>query len=113
MLKYNFTRLFKARFITKPVAFLMNSGFRRQAAFNLANHHTQALTPDKIEKLCIALRCTPNDLFEWDESTSQIVDVSHPIRTLKKQTLPNFTALTKNLTLEQLTKLAEAIPPSQ
>ncbi|MFA6597092.1 MAG: helix-turn-helix transcriptional regulator [Ignavibacteriaceae bacterium] len=66
MLTYNLKKLFKLRGITTPASFLMKNGFGKQAAYRITGNRFNALQPEYLEKLCIALNCTPNDLMEWE-----------------------------------------------
>jgi DNA-binding Xre family transcriptional regulator len=65
MLKLNLVRLFKIRGITKPNAFLSKLGINYVTASNIINGKVTSLKFSHTEKLCKALKCTPNDLYEW------------------------------------------------
>lgn len=41
--------------------------------------------PDYLERLCLLLNCTPNDLFDWSEDGKTVVHDTHALRTLIKQ----------------------------
>jgi hypothetical protein len=38
-----------------------------------------------IEKLCLALNCTPNDLFEWKPDANTVLTETHSLRALEKR----------------------------
>ena len=65
MLTLNLSRIFKARAIEQPYKFLVTNGFVPFIAHKYKNSKVTQIRVDHIEKLCIALNCTPNDLFEW------------------------------------------------
>ncbi|MFA6598617.1 MAG: helix-turn-helix transcriptional regulator [Ignavibacteriaceae bacterium] len=66
MLTYNLKKHFKLRGITSPTRFLMEIGFTKQIAYNIARNNFTGLSPKHLEKLCLSLNCTPNDLMEWE-----------------------------------------------
>lgn len=39
---------------------------------------------EQLEKLCVALNCTPNDLLEWRPDASQSVSDTHSMNNLKR-----------------------------
>ena len=87
MLKYNLKRLLQERSIKNPVTFLTNAGFNRQTASRLASNRFAVLSAAYFEKLCVALKCTPNDLMDWvpDKNTSA---ENHPLASLQRIQLP-------------------------
>ena len=66
MLRYNLNKHFKLRGITYPARYLMEIGFTKQSAYNVARGNFVSLSPEHLEKLCLSLNCTPNDLMEWE-----------------------------------------------
>ncbi len=84
MIRYNFNRIFKARGIDRPFTFLKNSGFSPRFATTLIQHRIRQLNLDKIERLCLLFRCTPNDFLEWTPNKGQQVDQNHPINEIRK-----------------------------
>ncbi|MEO9853220.1 MAG: helix-turn-helix transcriptional regulator [Reichenbachiella sp.] len=83
MLKLNLNHIFTLRRIKKPYTYLKSLGFSHDVAHRLVNHKVSGLKMYQIEKICQALYCTPNDLFEWD-GTGQTFDPNHPLSTLKR-----------------------------
>lgn len=66
MLTYNLHKHFKLRAVSAPAVFLMQNGFNQQTAYRITKNKFSALSAKHIEKLCLALNCTPNDLMEWE-----------------------------------------------
>jgi DNA-binding Xre family transcriptional regulator len=95
MLKLNIIELAQSRGIKNLTAHLMNFGFTYQPAFRLSSGKTKSLPVPNIEKLCLALNCTPSDLFTFTPSQSKPLPASHPLLTLvpkeKIVNLQNFT----------------------
>ncbi len=56
-------------------------------ASQLINNKLAAIKPAVIEKLCVHLNCTPNDLMEWipEENTNT---QNHPLESLMLKQLP-------------------------
>ena len=84
MIIYNFERVFKAFGIEKLFAYLTKAGFSVSLASKLKNNDVARLNLSTIERLCILLRCTPNDFMEWIPDKSDNVDAEHPIHLIKK-----------------------------
>ena len=64
--------------------------------------------PDHLERLCLLLNCTPNDLFDWREDGKTVVHDTHALRTLTKQKNDIQTTL-RELPLDKLEKLGEML----
>jgi len=84
MLRYNFNRVFKARGIERPFTFLKQSGFSDTFASRAKNGRVSRLDLRLIERLCISLRCTPNDFIEWEPGPEQDLDEAHPLHKIRK-----------------------------
>jgi DNA-binding Xre family transcriptional regulator len=87
MLKYNIKSLLQARGITNQLVHLTKAGITYQMAHMLVANKVAAIKPAVLEKLCIHLKCTPNDLMEWipEENTNT---QNHPLEPLMKKQLP-------------------------
>ena len=79
MLKYNIARLFKVKGISKPIPYLIKAGFKRNAASRLLNKGEITLKVKQIETICLALKCTPNDLFEWIPDKPELINGNNPL----------------------------------
>ena len=105
MLKYNFDRVFKARGIEKRYTYLKRGGFGEHLASRINRNEVAQLRLKEIEKLCLLLRCTPNDLFEWEPDDSHEYDSDHPMHKIRKR--DKITDLTRTLNSIPLDKLDE------
>lgn len=98
------------RGIENPHTFLMKNGFVSQTAWNLANNQASYIKPDQMEKLCILLHCTPNDLFEWQPEANFANAETHPLKALvREQPAKNISELVKDLPVEKMSELEEII----
>lgn len=82
MLKYNLTRLFMLKGISKPTVFLVKAGFSRNIAARLTGGRFIAIPPKNIERLCLTLKCTPNDLMEWEPAKPELLKENQPLSKL-------------------------------
>jgi DNA-binding Xre family transcriptional regulator len=110
MLKYNFTRLFKARGINKPYTYLVNIGFTPSIATKIKNNKYQRLSIDHIEKLCLAFNCTPNDLMEWQPKiNSKNIDQYQLKQLIREESMIDINAFLQEVPIEKLQKAQELI----
>ena len=85
MLQLNLKRIFKARAIETPYKFLVANGFVPFTAHKYKNGKVEHMRLDHIEKLCILLNCTPNDLFEWIPDDLLDDRIDHPLQKIRKR----------------------------
>lgn len=84
MLNYNFERIFKARAVERPFTYLRRAGFSDKFATKINQNKVRRLNLEETERLCMVLRCTPNDLYEWTPNPSDPVDENHPLNEIRK-----------------------------
>ncbi len=84
MLSYNISRVIKARGIIRPFAYLSKSGFSVNMASNIKNDALSRVDLAVVEKLCLLLHCSPNDLFQWTPSGEMIDDTEHPLNEIRR-----------------------------
>ena len=99
------------RSIGKPLSFFRNHGFSSASATRIAGGYMNSFSLDTVEKLCLALNCTPNDLLEWTPSKNMTVNDTHALNALKRNEdfLENVNRLVNNVPLEKLEKIQEII----
>jgi len=73
------------RGIQKKTAFLVSLGMTHPAASRYLKTDFQLVNIDTMEKICIALNCTPSDLFEWTPDENTVVAENHSLYTLEKK----------------------------
>jgi DNA-binding Xre family transcriptional regulator len=84
MLTYNFNRVFKARGIERPFTYLRKAGFSEHFASKVKDNKVRHLDLKYLEKLCILLRCTPNDVVQWVPDSGDQLDANHPMCLIQK-----------------------------
>ena len=106
MLTFNPRRVFRLRGINNDLTFMMKNGFIRSTASNLLNGYTRYVKDEHLEKLCLLLHCTPNDLFDWTPAANTLTAEDHPLQTLKRGDAPkNIADIVKNIPLDKLDKV--------
>jgi len=111
MLRLNIHRLLQLRGIERPYSFLVRNGFVPQTATNIVNNNIGHIKPPQLEKLCLLLNCTPNDLFDWHPNKDQVVTPDHALHTLTKrsQTTTTLSQAVRELPLDKLQKLTNLL----
>jgi DNA-binding Xre family transcriptional regulator len=105
MLRFNFTRILKARGIDRPFSYLVKIGYSGNFATRIAHNRIRRLDLDHVEKLCELFQCTPNDLLEWfPGSKDQNID-KHPLSSLRR--IDKVVELTHMLSAIPLDKISE------
>ena len=106
MLKFNLHPFFKVRGVPNPRRFLIDLNINHISAAKLLKGEMTSLRLEHIEKICLALRCTPNDLLEWEPNKITRPDKDHPMYRLAQR--KNFDRLLEkigNLSPEELERL--------
>ena len=110
MITYNFDRLFKARGINKPFSFLKRAGLSDSFASRVKNNRVSRLDLKMIERLCLLLRCSPNDIMEWVPDNETEVDKDHPINAIRKSDkVIDITKTLNSVPLDKLDDIEELI----
>jgi DNA-binding Xre family transcriptional regulator len=86
MIRFRINQLMEERGIKKPrIAPLVKLGISHEIVKKYLNGSRSSIDLEHIEKLCHFLRCTPNDLFEWEPDNKLFFDGQHPIQQIKKK----------------------------
>jgi len=113
MLKFNVKRILALRGIEKRPSFLVKHGFTYQQATRFLRHANPILKVKHIEALCVALNCTPNDLFEWKADTNTVLPEMHSLNALNRgERTPSVRQMLKDIPsdkLELIEKLFEEL----
>jgi DNA-binding Xre family transcriptional regulator len=110
MINYNFDRIFKARGVDRVFTYLTKAGFSDNFATKIKNNKIKRIGLKELEKLCILLRCTPNDFYEWIPENDSQVDKNHALHTIRKSDkVFDLTKTLNSVPLSELDKLEELI----
>ncbi len=110
MIQYNFDRIFKARGIDRPFTYLKLAGFSDHFATKIKNNNVKRIELREIERLCILLKCTPNDFFEWIPDTNMQADKTHPLNQVRKSDkVVDLTRTLNSIPLSELDEIEQMI----
>ena len=110
MLYLNLNRILKIRGIHKPFSHFMSLGYSRSLASRMAQNQVLSFTAEKLERYCIELNCTPNDLFEYKPSSKNPLPADHPLIALQREEkITEINSLLQNLSLEKIRELADLL----
>ncbi|WP_289054262.1 helix-turn-helix domain-containing protein [Carboxylicivirga marina] len=110
MLRYNFTRIFKAKAIERPYTYLCKAGFSENFSSKVKNNLVNRLNLDLLERLCECFGCTPNDLMEWVPDKGSPLKPDHPLNELRRnEKILDLTAAINSLPLSKLEKIEKLI----
>jgi DNA-binding Xre family transcriptional regulator len=110
MLVFNVSRVLALRGIDAPFAFLVKIGLTRSIAFNLTNYVVANLKIAHLEKICRALNCTPNDLFEWRADEANALGENHALNGLKRnKPARQVSRILKDIPVDKLERAEELL----
>ena len=110
MLNLNLKRILKARGIEQPYKFLVQNGFVPFTAHKYKNGIVEHMRLDHIERLCILLHCTPNDIFEWVPNDLLDDHPNHPLQKIRKREKKiEINKLLANMSMDKLEAIEKLI----
>ena len=83
MIRFNFTRVFVARGIERPYSFLRKAGISGSFSSRISKNEVARMNVSNLERLCMILHCTPNDLLEWTPEKDFDPTKKHPLDAIK------------------------------
>jgi len=109
MLKFNFPRVFKARGIDRPFTFLVKHGYSTNMATRMVNDRTRQLNVKDVERLCLMLKCTPNDFFDWIPGKNDIDIEHHPLNALRRNDETVLAQLINDIPMNKLADIEKLV----
>src|SRR5579863_2860277 len=110
MLNLSLKRILKARGVEQPYKFLVQNGFVPFTAHKYKNGHVEHMRLDHIERLCVLLNCTPNDVFEWTPNDLLDDNPDHPLqRVRRREKKIEINKMLAKLSLEKLEEIEKLI----
>ena len=110
MLVWNLKKGFAARNVDKPYSWLVRQGFSPGVASRMSTGKTDKISLKHLEKLCLVLNCTPNDLLEWKAPNKKLDNPQCGLYMLKPASSKASAAEVVNaLPMAQLEKLAKVL----
>jgi DNA-binding Xre family transcriptional regulator len=106
MIYLNLKPIFEAKGIDNPNYFLWKNGFTRHAAHRLLNNTKEGINFVHMEKLCLLLGCTPNDLFSWRNTDStNVLPTTSLQKIVKERSKGTITQTLQKLPVHKLNEL--------
>ncbi|RYZ54198.1 MAG: XRE family transcriptional regulator [Sphingobacteriales bacterium] len=105
MLLFDLSFILAERGINNPVSYLQQAGFPPHTAARLVEDSRYRVTFDQLEKLCLMLHCTPNELLKWDAPRHSQVPQSHPLQKLCRPQEKSLAARLLKLPVDKLSML--------
>jgi hypothetical protein len=88
----------------------MNMGYSKSIAYRMSKNDTYNFTTKKLEQLCLALNCSPNDLFEYIPKKNNSIPQNHPLNNLIRQDQSQIIhSLLQELPVEKILELADLV----
>lgn len=110
MLVFDLNRALRLRGVEKNYKFLIRIGLSPQTAKTLAKGDALTIKFAHLEKICLALNCTPNDLFDWQPNAVPLVAETHSLNSLKRdETAKDLTKLLKEIPMDKFSEKLESI----
>lgn len=94
----------------RKYTFLTKNGFIRSTSSKLINNQTWQVRFSLLERLCLVLNCTPNDLFEWRPDENQVVGEDTALKALiRDKNEVAISQIVKELPIEKLERAREML----
>ncbi len=105
MLILDIERICKEKGISNASIFLRGLGFHSKYITTIMRGKSTRMDYRQLEKLCLALHCTPGDLFAWHPDEGATVASNHPMQTLVRVNKPSIQDLLRNLPAHKIDEL--------
>ncbi len=69
--------------IDDPKRWMVKNGFSHVTAARLTQNTQASINYNILEKLCLLLFCTPNELLSWQPKDNATAQSTHPLQKLK------------------------------
>lgn len=109
MLSLNIAGVLNAREIQNHNQYLCQHGFSPFMVSRWLNHKTKSISNQNLERLCLLLHCTPNDLYVYSSTPNSFKTTNQPLYNLKPLTVKTPVAqLLNQLSVEQFKEVRDA-----
>ena len=109
MLYLNLKRVLRLRGIEKPNKFIVNLGFAPATARNLLRNKIWRMDFEHLERFCLALNCTPNDLLQWIPPENRAGAETQALIKLKRDDKEDLSKLLGSLPMEKFEQVKEIL----
>jgi DNA-binding Xre family transcriptional regulator len=105
MLRLNIKSILREKGFVKPVQFLIKLGLTRFMADKLLHDNYQFINIRHLNKLCLELDCTPNDILVWKDDSKHALPEGHQLQKLRREEQAPIIDKIQSLSLEQIEEL--------
>ncbi len=110
MLALNLRNVIKDRGHQNPTAYLVKIGFTYYMASRLLNSKKKSINFAELEKICLELKCTPNDLLCYMPPPRTVLPQGHPLLNLRiEKNAGSIEDMLGQLPYDKLKEIREAI----
>ena len=99
MLEFNLKRIVALKGLKEARTACEDAGISAQVFRRMLEKKTFKATAEQLERLCLALKCTPNDIYQWTPSAN--APENHPLEALK-HAVPNLQTKIANMTVAEI-----------
>ena len=105
MLYLNIGRVMKIRGIENHYRLLIDLGITPQSSRTLLGDEAMRISFEHLEKVCLALNCTPNDIIEWQPNQAQANPEAQALIKLKRDESEDLSKIMKSLPIEKFDEI--------
>jgi DNA-binding Xre family transcriptional regulator len=110
MLKLDLYRIFEDKGIENPNQFLKKNGLTAHTVSRLLNNKVSSISFKHLEKICLLLNCTLDDLFSWENEDKTGIYKDHSLQKLKRvRKRGNIVGKLKTLPSDKLSQVRDFI----
>lgn len=109
MLYLNLKRVMRLRGVENHYKMLVDLGFAPATVRNFLANRVWRISFEHLEKLCLALNCTPNDLIEWLPPDNQANADAQALIKLKRNKEDDLPKLLKDLPIEKFEEIIDIL----
>ena len=107
MIRLRIKALMETKGVRYPNKALIALGISARVAGKYLSGKKQTLALKHIDRICLLLRCQPNDLLEWVPDDPTQNDPTQPLQALKPKERFNVNEVLKKMTPEEIRKKLE------
>ena len=109
MLYLNLKRVMRLRGVENHYKMLVDLGFAPATVRNLLSNRVWRISFANLEKICLALNCTPNDVIEWLPPENQATPEAQALIKLTRNKEDDLPKLLQDLPIEQFEQIVEIL----
>lgn len=109
MLYINLRRVMQMRGVNNHYKMLVDLGFAPATARNFLGGAVERINLEHLERLCLALNCTPNDLLEWSPADNQANAEAQALIKLKRSGEADLSKLLGTLPMDKFEQVIDIL----